>query len=462
MQNLRIYERSLCRGSILDLTWQNSIRSSISLGLGNITFIYGHRTRVIVETRQTEDGKGEMGSRARSWGGLLCTWPTCGTPAVTREGIEAFARISSRFWPRTESEVPWIFPIRDEICVAISLSLSPSLSPRGSDLPARSESRCAEKEDLSRRDVVLTSVSRRRGPRDLDNRSRRARQGRVTVRRMKVTRIIHGPVFLFSKIERWSQESTGYYRRAEIGKGLGNSKRRPAKRAAGLSSSGLGDTARKKVLARHKASTNIIRVFENGWKDSRVFLFWPCSSKRCTVSVEEREGGGEERRWHFDEDRIVSQESHFSRRNSGGITHDKRTFTGWRGRGKGYRRYTASLLSARILVGRKTAFLLERASPMLLPRLLKTHSLSVLTLLACATCSSQFATWTRYTNRRFTGKLVSKFLKRESESFDERFCYTARILVKLTSGNSFSVPTLRVHSLSDPEFLYYNSDTNIW
>lgn len=345
-----------------------------------------------------------------------------------------------------------------------SLFLSPSLSPRGSDLPARSESRCAEKEDLSRRDVVLTSVSRRRGPRDLDNRSRRARQGRVTVRRMKVTRIIHGPVFLFSKIERWSQESTGYYRRrrAEIGKGLGNSKRRPAKRAASLSSSGLGDTVRKKVLARHKASTNIIRVFENGWKDSRVFLFWPCSSKRCTVSVEEREGGGEERRWHFDEDRIVSQESHFSRRNSGGITHDKRTFTGWRGRGKGYRRYTASLLSARILVGRKTAFLLERASPMLLPRLLKTHSLSVLTLLACATCSSQFATWTRYTNRHFTGKLVSKFLKRESESFDERFCYTARILVKLTSGNSFSVPTLRVHSLSDPEFLYYNSDTNIW
>lgn len=343
-----------------------------------------------------------------------------------------------------------------------SLFLSPSLSPRGSDLPARSESRCAEKEDLSRRDVVLTSVSRRRGPRDLDNRSRRARQGRVTVRRMKVTRIIHGPVFLFSKIERWSQESTGYYRRAEIGKGLGNSKRRPAKRAAGLSSSGLGDTVRKKVLARHKASTNIIRVFENGWKDSRVFLFWPCSSKRCTVSVEEREGGGEERRWHFDEDRIVSQESHFSRRNSGGITHDKRTFTGWRGRGKGYRRYTASLLSARILVGRKTAFLLERASPMLLPRLLKTHSLSVLTLLACATCSSQFATWTRYTNRRFTGKLVSKFLKRESESFDERFCYTARILIKLTSGNSFSVPTLRVHSLSDPEFLCYNSDTNIW
>lgn len=83
-----------------------------------------------------------------------------------------------------------------------SLFLSPSLSPRGSDLPARSESRCAEKEDLSRRDVVLTSVSRRRGPRDLDNRSRRARQGRVTVRRMKVTRIIHGPVFLFSKIER--------------------------------------------------------------------------------------------------------------------------------------------------------------------------------------------------------------------------------------------------------------------
>lgn len=43
-----------------------SIRSSISLGLGNITFIYGHRTRAIVETRQTEDGKGEMGSRARS------------------------------------------------------------------------------------------------------------------------------------------------------------------------------------------------------------------------------------------------------------------------------------------------------------------------------------------------------------------------------------------------------------
>lgn len=65
------------------------------------------------------------------------------------------------------------------------------------------------------------------------------------------------------------------------------------------------------------------------------------------------------------------------------------------GRGKGYRRYTektASLLSARIFVGRKTAFLLERASPMLLPRLLKTRSLSVLTLLACATCSSQFAT----------------------------------------------------------------------
>lgn len=104
-----------------------SIRSSISLGLGNITFIYGHRTRAIVETRQTEDGKGEMGSRARSWGGLLCTWPTCGTPAVTREGIEAFARISSRFWPRTESEVPWIFPIRDEILrrdLSFSLPLS--------------------------------------------------------------------------------------------------------------------------------------------------------------------------------------------------------------------------------------------------------------------------------------------------------------------------------------------------
>lgn len=131
VQNLRIYERSLCRGSILDLTWQNSIRSSISLGLGNITFIYGHRTRAIVETRQTEDGKGEMGSRARSWGGLLCTWPTCGTPAVTREGIEAFARISSRFWPRTESEVPWIFPIRDEILRRdLSFSLSLSLPSR--------------------------------------------------------------------------------------------------------------------------------------------------------------------------------------------------------------------------------------------------------------------------------------------------------------------------------------------
>ena len=174
-----------------------------------MTFIYGHRT-IIVETRRwTEDGKGEMGSFVRSWGGLLCTWPTCWTPAVTREGIERPSHASSILTSnRIGSTLDFPYSRWNFASQSLSLSLSLSL-----DLPTRSrarekekerkkESRCAEKEDLSRRDVVLTSVSRRRGPRDLDNRSRRARQGRVTVHRMKVTRIIHGPVFLFSKIER--------------------------------------------------------------------------------------------------------------------------------------------------------------------------------------------------------------------------------------------------------------------
>ena len=124
----------------------------------------------------------------------------------SREKASRGLRTHLRFWPRTESEVPWIFPIRNGISQSLSLSLSLDLPTRSRarerDRERKKESRCAEKEDLSRRDVVLTSVSRRRGPRDLDNRSRRARQGRVTVHRMKVTRIIHGPVFLFSKIER--------------------------------------------------------------------------------------------------------------------------------------------------------------------------------------------------------------------------------------------------------------------
>lgn len=124
----------------------------------------------------------------------------------SREKASRGLRTHLRFWPRTESEVPWIFPIRNGISQSLSLSLSRStneiLRACERDRERKKESRCAEKEDLSRRDVVLTSVSRRRGPRDLDNRSRRARQGRVTVHRMKVTRIIHGPVFLFSKIER--------------------------------------------------------------------------------------------------------------------------------------------------------------------------------------------------------------------------------------------------------------------
>lgn len=59
---------------------------------------------------------------------------------------------------------------------------------------------------------------------------------------------------------------------------------------------GIPSLAKKKKKKKFwrvikRASTNIIRVFENGWKDSTVFLFWPRSSKRCTVSVEERKRG---------------------------------------------------------------------------------------------------------------------------------------------------------------------------
>lgn len=138
----------------------------------------------------------------------------------SREKASRGLRTHLRFWPRTESEVPWIFPIRNGISQSLSLSLSLDLPTRSRarerDRERKKESRCAEKEDLSRRDVVLTSVSRRRGPRDLDNRSRRARQGRVTVHRMKVTRIIHGPVFLFSQDR---ATSTGYLSNWELGLG---------------------------------------------------------------------------------------------------------------------------------------------------------------------------------------------------------------------------------------------------
>lgn len=60
-----------------------------------------------ISSRQdTKDERDEMTSRepqpqrvfvyrAGSWGGLLCTWPTCGRPAVTREAIEP-TRVSSR------------------------------------------------------------------------------------------------------------------------------------------------------------------------------------------------------------------------------------------------------------------------------------------------------------------------------------------------------------------------------
>lgn len=93
-------------------------------------------------------------------------------------------------------------------------------------------------------------------------------------------------------------------------------------------------------------------------------------------------------RFEFDEDRrrtAVSQESHFSKRNSVGITHDKRTFTG----GKGYRReldersidekfHRQKMKSPRDFCWPERLPRKEKGPQTLLPRLLKTHSLSVL------------------------------------------------------------------------------------
>lgn len=74
---------------------------------------------------------------------------------------------------------------------------------------------------ISRRLCTHLCVATIGGPRDLDNRSRRARQGRVTVHRMKVTRIIHGPVFLSGQtIEKYCRLGTlrGNWER-ELGRG---------------------------------------------------------------------------------------------------------------------------------------------------------------------------------------------------------------------------------------------------
>lgn len=118
---------------------------------------------------------------------------------------------SSRFWPRTESEAPWIFPIRDGISRLSLPSPPPSLlfllleeaiyrrDPTGKRVGV-------QRRRISRVETSSSPLCRDdRGPRDLDKRSRRARQGRVTVHRMKVTRIIHGPVFLWPRSSRWSQ-----------------------------------------------------------------------------------------------------------------------------------------------------------------------------------------------------------------------------------------------------------------
>lgn len=198
----------------------------------------------------------------------------------SREKASRGLRTHLRFWPRTESEVPWIFPIRNGISQSLSLSLSRStneiLRACERDRERKKESRCAEKEDLSRRDVVLTSVSRRRGPRDLDNRSRRARQGRVTVHRMKVTRIIHGPVFLFSKIER---------------------------RPRGISPIGNLDLvspfifrSRGYAKKREKFWRELPRILYSLWKlgDERIRGFF--FSGPVPVNVAQKEGGGGEER----------------------------------------------------------------------------------------------------------------------------------------------------------------------
>lgn len=182
------------------------------------------------------------------------------TGGHARRHREAFARIfDSDLEPNRKYLGFSLFAMEfRNLSLSLSLDLPTRSRARERDRERKKESRCAEKEDLSRRDVVLTSVSRRRGPRDLDNRSRRARQGRVTVHRMKVTRIIHGPVFLFSKIERRPRGISPIGNLDLVSPFIFRSR---------------GYAKKGKVLAR--ASTNIIRpVFENsGMKGFEGFSF---------------------------------------------------------------------------------------------------------------------------------------------------------------------------------------------